>query len=194
MYINVNILKSRNITPQQLSILQLIKQQKLEDNSELLEQYTKDIEKLSEKGYIEVIKGKKEQTYLQKLRVSKSGGELLDDVSTPEILEEDITIANWLKKIYLESDKEIGNFKKTKLFIALFRANTGISKNSLAYLCQSFIDDESQYDWSKKLEFLFFKPSNAYEKFSIDGSKLYQYYLKNQKVFDNVFKKWEENG
>ena len=191
MYINKEIIKSRNLSLLDISLIQLSKQQRIEDVSDVLSQYPQEIEVLLGKGFLELIKGKKEETYFQKIRVSKSGVEVLEDVSTPEVIEDDIIIANWLKKIYTDTDREIGNFKKTKLFIALFRVNTGISKNSLAYLCQSFIDDDGQFEWSKKLEFLFFKPSNAYEKFSIDGSKLYQYYLKNQAMFDNVFKKWE---
>ena len=184
---------SKLLSLHELGVLSLIKQNKVDDLSQEIEFEVKDtnyLEKWSEIGYIEFVKPKKNQTKYHCVRTTKKANDVLDDVSTPNVLEEDITIANWLKKIYTESDKEIGNFKKTKLFISLFRANTGISKNSLAYLCQSFIDDESQFEWSKKLEFLFFKPSNAYEKFSIDGSKLYQYYLKNQAIFDNVFKKW----
>jgi hypothetical protein len=195
MYINFEILTSKGLTLYELGILQLIKQNKIEDLSQQIESLvsnTQIIEKLSNIGYIEFIKGKKGQTQFQCIRTSKKGNEVLDDISTPNVLEEDLIIAEWLKKIYTESNREIGNFKKTKIYIALFRVNTGISKNALAYLCQSFMDDESQFDWSKKLEFLFFKPSNVYEKFSIDGSKLYQYYLKNENYFLEKFKKWEE--
>ena len=192
-YINFEILTNKHLTLHELGVLQLIKQNKIEDLSQEIEFLIKDtdlIEKLSNIGYIEFVKPKKGQTQYHCIRTTKKANEILDDISTPEVIEEDLVIANWLKKIYTESGREIGNFKKTKIFISLFRVNTGISKNALAYLCQSFIDDESQFDWSKKLEFLFFKPSNAYEKFSIDGSKLYQYYLKNQTMFDNAFKKW----
>lgn len=190
MYINYEILTSKNLTLYELGVLQLIKQNKIELLSSEIEfevTGTDIIQKFIMSGYVEEIKGKAKETLYQKLRTTKKGNEVLEDIGTPEIIEEDIKIFEWLKNIYLESNKDMGNQKKTKLFIALFRVHSGISKNDLAYLCQSFINDESQFEWSKKLEFLFFKPASMYEKFSIDGSRLYQYYLKYQNAFDNKF-------
>lgn len=186
-YINLNILEAKQLTLTELSILQLCKQAKMEDVSAILSSHNSIVDLLIRKNLLEEIKGKKTDTFFQKIRTTKLGNETLENIETPEIIEDDLRIFEWLKNIYLESNKELGNQKKTKLLIALFRVNSGISKNSLAYLCQSFINDESQFEWSKKLEFLFFKPANMYEKFNIDGSKLYQYYLKNQVEFDKKF-------
>ena len=82
----------------------------------------------------------------------------------------------------------IGNRKKTKLYIALFRVNSQISKNKLAHLIYTFITDEKEMEYSQKLEYLFFKPSHMYQsKFDIEQSRLYQYYLKHKEVFDKQF-------
>lgn len=191
MYINVNILKSEGLSLRELTLIQLCKQQKFEDLSEYIEQQFDEgeIDHLIFCGLVEEIKGSKKQSKFQKLRCSTHGAKLLEDIETPEILEEDLRIFDWLKNIYLSSGRELGNQKKTKLFIALFRVHSGIDKNKLAHLCNSFINDPEQFDWSKKLEFLLFRPATNYEKFTIDGSRLYQYYLKHQDTFDQKFEK-----
>ena len=54
------------------------------------------------------------------------------------------------------------------------------------------MNDESQFEWSKVLEYLFFKPSSVYNvKFDLDQSQLYKYYLKRKPFFDNKFKTLE---
>ena len=184
MYINYNIAKAHNLAVEDIFYLCGIKQ----TEKDILETIPDDVlSRYETQSLLTSIKGSKTENPRHKIRLSDKGKSLLEDLETPEILEEDIKIFSWLKDIYIASGKELGNQKKTKLFIALFRVHSGISKNSLAYLCQSFINDESQFEWSKKLEFLLFKPANMYEKFNIEGSRLYQYYIKNQEQFDNKF-------
>src|SRR5690606_13854697 len=84
-----------------------------------------------EQGYVTQIKGGKNDSEISKLRLTKKGNTLLSDCQIPEILEEDLTVFEWLKNMYLSSDKEVGNAKKTKFLIALFRVHSGISKNKL---------------------------------------------------------------
>jgi len=191
MYINTQILNSKELSFTQLILLQLCKQQKFEDHSEVIEKgfYPEDIDFLLSRGLIEEIKGSKKQTKFEKLRCSSKGVKFLDDVETPEALEEDLKIFDWLKGIYLSTGRELGNQKKTKMFIALFRTHSGIDKNKLAYLCNVYINDEEQFLYNKRLEFLFFKPATQYEKFNIEGSRLYQYYLKYENMFLDKFSK-----
>lgn len=192
MYINFDLMRKWGLSPVDVVNLQLISQNKTEslvdvitDNIslEVLDYYQK-------LEYVTLVKAKNRADTIQnRIRLSSKGSELLENLQVPEINEDDLKLYNWLEGIYKAEDKEIGNRKKTKLYIALFRANSGIDRNNLAFLCKSFMNDPSKFDWSRRLEYLFFKPSNAFAtKFDIEQSNLYMYYLKNKTAFDNKFK------
>lgn len=196
MYINFRYSVSKGITPGEILILQMCKQQKFEDLSDRLEVLcSKDeshLKKLEEKGLVSFVKGKKGDSIWKNARLSSKGGDFLDDLETPEIIEEDLVIFEWLKKVYLGRGKEVGNAKKTKLWIALFRVNSGIRGNALAKLAKAFLDDEDQQQWSIRLEYVFFKPPTAFSvKFDLEESKLFKYYSKNKAKFDAEFEKLE---
>jgi len=188
MYINTTILKDLSLTLADVICLQMAKQNKFEDVSDRLSDLGSIVAHLDTLGYIEYVKGKPKDDLYKKIRLSEKGASILDDIETPEILGEDLKIYEWLEGIYKKSGKDIGNKKKTKTLIAKFRVHSGISKNSLAFLCKTFIEDPSQFEYSNKLEFLFFKPANVFTtKFDIEGSRLYQYYLKHKEEFDQKF-------
>lgn len=195
-YINYEILTSKNLSLYELPILQLIKQNKTEDLSNEIKFQVEDtqfIEKWLNIGYIEVIKGKKCQTEYQKLRTTKLGNKVLEDIGTADITEDSLKIFDWISELYKQSGKDLGNQKKTKQFIAQFSKESGIEKNSLAFLIQSFVNDESQFDWSKVLQYLFFKGDSVFAvRFDLHSSRLYQFYQKNEDYFREQFKKWEE--
>lgn len=191
MYVNIeNLMK---INPMMLPLLLVLKQAGKKDVSESVAQLIFDdeeLEKLVNTDYIKYIKGGKNDNELQRMRLSKKGTEYLNNLDEPEVLEEDIKIFNWLSDIYVKMGKEIGNGKKTQRHIASFREKSGIEKNQLALLCNTFINDESQTEWSFKLEFLLWKPTNLFQtKFNLDDSRLYKYYLKRKEFFDREFKK-----
>ena len=95
---------------------------------------------------------------------------------------------DWMAAVYENLGKEIGNKKKTKMFVALFRAHSGIDKNNLASLLDMFVKDEDNMEYNHKLEFAFFKPATVYQvKFELEQSRLYQYYLNYKSFFDNKF-------
>jgi hypothetical protein len=146
--------------------------------------------------YVTLVRAKNKSDSIQnRIRLSTKGNDLLEDLQVPEINDDDLQLYNWLEKTYQKEGKELGNRKKTKLYIALFRVNSGIDRNKLALLCKAFMNDSSQFEWSKKLEFLFFKPGNVFSvKFDLEQSKLYQYYIKHKEHFDNKFAKIEEDG
>jgi hypothetical protein len=189
MYVNFKLAAQKGIHPSTILSLQLLKQNKTENLAETIENYmgAGGLEYLTEAGYVEFVKGKKTDSVYSLARLSKRGKELLELLETPEIIEDDITIFNFLAAKYKETEREIGNAKKTKLYIALFRAHTGIERNCLAILCNAFLEDEQNFQYSRKLEYLFFKPANVYEKFDIQQSKLYQFYLNRQAYFDTQF-------
>lgn len=197
MYINFEIVKKRELSLTDVVNLQLISQNKTEklegvifDNIPLttLDEYQKQ-------ELVTLVKAKYKGDSIQnRIRLSPKGHDLLEDIQVPEVNDDDLQLYSWLESIYNKEGKELGNRKKTKLYVALFRSHSGIDRNKLAFLCKTFMNDASQFEWSRRLEYLFFKPSNAFSvKFDIEQSKLYQYYLKYKQDFDNKFAKIEDN-
>lgn len=194
MYINLEILESKCLSLLDIGLLQVIRQNKSEDCSDYLRRCSLSggqeyFDRFVTAELVEFIKPKKKSDdQFVCIRLSKKGTTWLEEIETPEITEDDLKIYSWLEGIYTNSGKEVGNKKKTKMFIAQFRANSSISKNSLAFLCKAFMEDPSQFEYSKRLEYLFFKPANVFStKFDIDASRLYQYYLKHKEEFDKKF-------
>ena len=192
MYLNYKLLTSRNLTPLDFSFLLAVKGNKTEDNSGVIEYYFKDVlEKFRDTNLITFVKPKnKSENDYNTVRLTTVGNDWLDDLTTTEIIEDDIKLFNWLEGVYKSMDKEAGNKRKCKNFIAQFRVNSGISRNHLAFLCQTFINDEKEIEFSQKLEFLFFKGANLFStKFDIYQSRLFQYYEKRKDYFDQEFLK-----
>lgn len=189
-YFNFNLARKHNLNPRDVVYLQLIKQNKFEDNSFLISQLDELLLNNYEKeGFVEYIKGNKSDTRYQKIRLTKKGSSLLDALELPNVEEDDIKLLNWLSNIYFKEDKSIGNRKRILLGIAGFRTNTGITKNNFALLLKTFIQDEKNFEYSHKLEYLFFNPKNLFQrKFSLDDCRLYEYYLVNKHIIDNNFK------
>jgi len=185
---------SRKMSVDNFLLLQACRQNKTESLGLFIEETWGKVglAELESMGLVEYIKGKKNQSMFSKVRTTKKGNEILDDIETPEITEDDLKFFDWLEESYKGSGRVIGNRKKTKMYIALFRAHSNIDKNRLAVLINSFLNNESEMGYSKKLEYLFFKPSSVFQtKFDIEQSRLYQYYLKHQEQFDKVFEKYD---
>ena len=192
MYINFSLLNSRQLTPNEFMFLLAAKTNKTEDNSATIEYHFKDVlEKFKNTNLITFTKPKnKSENDYNTVRLSSVGNEWVDDLTTAGIIEDDIKLFNWLESVYKSMDKEAGNKRKCKNFIAQFRANSGICRNHLAFLCQTFINDEKEIEFSQKLEFLFFKGANLFStKFDIYQSRLFQYYEKKKDYFDQEFLK-----
>lgn len=188
MYINFKLAQAYGLIPSDVMVLQAIFQNRTEDNSNLLEHFDDSLEKFEQQGLIKYIQGTKKSSKYQLVRISDKGAKILEEIQIPEVNSDDLSVYSWLEGVYKKEGKDIGNMKKTKLLIALFRANSGIERNHLAFLCKVFIKDEKEMEYSKKLEYLFFKPPNVYQiKFDIEQSRLYQYYLKRKEWFDIQF-------
>jgi len=193
MYINIKLIQSRGLSLNEFTLLCVIKQQKFENNSHILESElnTDVLKKFEDLNLIEQVKRKnKAQTEIELLRTTKKGNEWLDDIGTAEVCEDSLKIYQWIENIYLRTGREIGNKKRTKQFISQFSKESGITKNHLAFLIQSFINTESEFEWSKKLQFLFFKGESLFSvRFDLNNSRLYQFYQKNEKHFTEQFAK-----
>ena len=192
-YINVNLLKSRNLSLHEFAVLCLLRQNKFENNLDILELElnTDVLKKFEDLNLIEQVKRKnKAQNEIELIRTSKKGNEWIDDINTVEVCEDTLKIYNWIENIYLGTNREIGNKKKTKQFIAQFSKESGITRNHLAFLIQSFINTDSEFEWSKKLQFLFFKGDSLFSvRFDLSASRLYQFYQKNENYFMEQFAK-----
>lgn len=190
MYINFKLAKEKGFTVGQIVALQMIKQNKFEDLSESIETFVAlDLPWLEDNNFVEYIKSKKKnQNKFELIRLSKKGAEVLDTLETAEITSDSLKIFDWIKSIYLASGKEIGNEKKTKMFIAQFSAESGIVRNELAFLINTFINDEKEMEYSRRLQYLFFKGESVFSvKFDLHSSRLYQYYLKHKEFMDTKF-------
>lgn len=188
MYLNVKMIEARGLTLDLVLLLQLCKQNKFEDLSEQIKlRAGLDMAWLNERGLVEHVKAKnKSETEFHTVRLSKKGQTYLDDIETPEITDEDLKIFDWLSRTYKNAGKEVGNRKKTLIWLANFRVESGINRNKLVTLCNYFLKDEHQQQYSQKLQYVFWKPSHMYAtKFQLEESKLWQYYLANQDHFDN---------
>ncbi len=184
-YINYEILTAKGLSLQKLGVLTLIKQNRIEDLSQQIEFEVKDtiiVEKLSEMGYIEQIKGKAKDTFYQKLRTTKSGNEVLDLISTPLITDADIQMYNYLCEMYLNEDatRTLGNRKAGLRYCAEFRQIMGFTPHEMYYLCQMFVSNTT---FTKVLEYIFFEKKHfPYGKFkdNLDASKIFQFWQDNE--------------
>lgn len=141
------------------------------------------------KSLVKLIKPKnKQQTWYDLARLDKAGKDLLKEVTEAECEEQDEVILKWLCDHYQKIGKETGNKKKTLRHIRDFRIKSGISKNNLIRLCHAFVSDETNMEYSHKLEYIFYKPKTVFEtKFDLEESRLYQYYIKHKESFDKIF-------
>lgn len=190
-YINFNLLYERGFNPVEYCLMVAAHQNAKEDMSDVVASLIGDdarLDELVEQGYLKYIKGTKNQSEIEKIRLDKKGRKLIEDVSAIEVEQEDIIVFDWLEKLYKDRGKEIGNRRKIKSYIAQFRKYSGIDKNNLVLLCKSFCYDEDEQEYSHKLENVFYKPKTHFNiHFDIEESRLYKYYLKHQNMFDKRF-------
>ena len=201
MYLNVNLITSKGFTLREVLILQLLKQNQTEDLEKELVLYLSDdiLERFKEDGLITSIKKRrKDESDFRVMRLSTKGKKMLKDFTENfEGTEEDRIIAEWAIEQYKRKDKEVGNEGRVKKYLTLFRQETDIDKNKLAYLIGHFLKDDYVDDTSRVLEYALFYP----KKFTTDGGRtiafqatwdvedswLYRHYLKNKKEFDEKF-------
>lgn len=185
MFVNYEIMTSKHLSIRELGILQLIKQNKIEDLSQEIEfevKGTEIIEKFLNIGYIEFIKGKKGQTQYQTIRTTKLGNEVLDLIATPIIQDSDIQMYNYLCEMYMNEDatRTLGNRKAGLRYCAEFRQILGLTPHEMYWLCFMFVQNMT---FTRVLEYIFFEKKHfPYGKFkdNLDSSKLYQFWMDNE--------------
>lgn len=133
-------------------------------------------------------KTKKEHLYTS-LRITDMCKNLLSDLESPPIMEEDRTVFEWLKNYYLKSGKDIGNGAKTQRHIRDFRIKSGIQKNNLIKLVLDFLNENEER--SRKLEYVWYYPKTAFAtKFDLEESWLWNHFLKNKERLEKTFEEY----
>ena len=181
-YINLEILKSRDLSLLELSVLQLGKQAKLEEMAEVLSENSETVDALLKKGFLELIKGKKGDSKFQRVRATKYGIDTLELVGTPLVTDGDIQMYNYLCTMYLEEDstRALGNRKAGLRYCAEFRQIMGFTLHEMYWLCYMFV---ANTHFTKVLEYIFFdRKKNPYGKFkdNLDDSKIYLFWMDNE--------------
>ena len=183
MFINFNIYKKHNLTPEYLIQLLAVKQKQTEEiNTDVLGRF-------EELGYVTYTKGKKNQDIRELVRLSDKGKKLLTELEEAETEEQDKTVFEWLKNYYLKADKEIGNGAKTLRHIRDFRVKSGIEKNNLIKLVLDFLAENEER--SKKLEYIWYYPKTAFAtKFDLEESWLWNHFIKNRERLEKTFEEY----
>lgn len=186
-YYNIKLLKQKGLTPIEVTYLQLIKQNRTEDVSELLVDC--DLDSFEQRGLVTYIKGKPTDSSLNRVRLSSKGKKWLTDIETPEVTEGDLKMAEYLMEMYIkmsdDEERTIGNKKKVKMYCAVFRQKLQLTLHEMFWLCYLFVEE---YEFTKVLEKVFIDSNkNRYGNFesNIEDSKLYQFYDNNkEKILD----------
>jgi DNA-binding MarR family transcriptional regulator len=200
MYINFNIYKKHNLTPEYLIQLLAVKQKQTEEiNIDVLGRF-------EELGYISYTKGKKNQDIRELVRLSDKGKKLLTDLSFEGAVDEESEkIRDWVVSVY--KNKNGGIVKnKTELGrrIHWFKTITDIRGNFLAVLIQCVMQDtydpecgQSFYDAKKDnsrlilsnlAENLFWMPQSHFDRhYTLDKSPLFTYFEDNQDYIKQVW-------
>ena len=163
MYINFKYLKEKGIPYEWVLHLQVLAQSRVEDLESVVENL--HLSETFKQEYTTTIKS-------GKLRLSEKGKELLSNLQIPDLTDNDVILANMLIKKYVEDGKITCSKNKAARLIAWFRSETNLTHKELLQLINDyFASPEGEYN--KKLEYLFFKPENAYEKPNLQSSRLF---------------------
>jgi hypothetical protein len=193
MYINYSLLRQLNLSVSFIPILFAANQNRNNDESETLsnEAFTDDLRQLFELGILEQVKAKKKSdTVFNLIRLSTKGKKILEDITTPDVLEEHLKMRDYLISIYLNhEDKErvVGNKKLIAIYISVLQAHLGIDIYRFYYLCEFFL---SEHIFTKKLENIFMDRNKIrYGDFKnhIEDSSIFQFYEQRE---DEVKEYW----
>jgi len=185
MYINFVVAKELyDLSPQELMYLIIIKQSVSDPLSlSFLEDLHADVSKVL--MYIDL--NKKGQK-----RLNKAGVELLENLKAVKATKEDTVIADYLAKEYESLGKKVGNKKQLVENITLFRKHASISAKGVFILIQEFLKDDIAVEYSQRADYLISKPQRFDGKFDINGSMLYQFYLRRKEKIDSITESLEQ--
>lgn len=125
-----------------------------------------------------------------KYRLSPKGTELLTsltEVGAEQKTDEDQILIQFITE-YCKKNQEvtIGNRQQLIRNIINLRLHTNFTAKQLFIIMNHFLHSD-EVNYFKKFEYLFWKPNHAYDKkFSLENSRLYNYYLNNKSDIDNI--------
>lgn len=194
MYVNFQLAKEKGLKPNDIIVLQLIHQNKTEELSPFIAMCMDDslLESLEQEKIVNYIKGTKRQTQFDKIRLTSKGKKLLEDIQVPEVSSGDVDMFEYLCSMYLSHEDEertIGNNKKTKMYVSIFRKNLQLTLHQMYWLCWFYLNEEK---FTKRLEYIFFNSNkNRYGSFkeNIEDSSLYQFYQEREEEVRLIWKK-----
>lgn len=190
-YFNYQLAEKRGLSPRDAHLISMINQNKTEDVSEQigLEMGEDNMKRLLAFELVTMIKGTKKQTDFQKLRLSKKGKKWYRDLQTVNTVHNDFEMFNYVKRIYMDLGKDIGDDNTVVNLIAWFRAETGFNHKQIYILLKTFVEDDSQMEYSNVLEYVFWKRPHLYAtNQNLKDSRIWKYYNHHKAMFENKFK------
>lgn len=205
---NLDVFFKSKITAEDFVLLSVVQQNSNGSQRERLLELDSDYSSVSE--YVKFVNRKnKTQTLHDLVRLDKKGNKLLVDLFTYSPDEDTEKIVSWMEVTYKAMGKFIKNRKEACRRCEFFSKSTGIEKNKLAFLLQTFMQNVYNPDThgdnfreakkqnpnlvlSNQVENIFWTPRDIFSKhYSLDNSPLYTFYLDNEEFFDTHFKKYE---
>lgn len=192
-YFNYKLAEKRGLSPKDVHILQLIRQNRTEDMSEylILEIEEENLKRLLAFDLLTTVKAKNKKDHdYRRLRLSKKGNTWYSDLQTVNTVENDFEMFNYVKKIYVQLQKDIGDENNVVNLIAWFRGETQFTHKQIFVLLNTFVNDDAQMSYSNILEYVIWKRPHIHAvKPALKDSRLWKYYINNKVAFDNKFEK-----
>ena len=165
MYINFKLASKYSLLPVDIVVLQFLKQLRFEKMDYSM--YDIHIIALEKQGLVERLKDRSP-------RLSKKGINILELIQIPDATENHVELAEYLLNKYKSEGKILCSKHKLVKLISWFCAETALTAEELYELIEQYFTTEDS-KFNKRLDYLFFKPENVYQKETIDSSRLYIY-------------------
>ena len=205
---NLDVFFKSKITAEDFILLSVIQQNSNGGQRERLLELDSDYSSVSE--YVKFVNRKnKTQTLHDLVRLDKKGNKLLVDLFTYSPDEDTEKIISWMEATYKSMGKFMKNRKESFRRCAWFTKSSGIDKNKLAVLVQTFMQNvynpevhgDNFYEAKKEnphlvlsnqVENIFWNKPNLFAKhYNLDDSPLYNFYLENEEHFLKQFERYE---
>lgn len=188
MYINYKLGLKRGLSLEEINLLQLIHQHKVDNSIEVLKLVPREVYKeLNKRKLLHFIKPKnKRQEPIDTVRLSKKGSNLLRDLQIYKAVEEDFLLYDYLLKVFKVLDKDVEPKNKVVKLIAFFRLESGLTHREIYDLVKKFVMDEENMKYTHRMSYMIFKGENVFQKPTLEQSRLYSYYLKIKEEDDKI--------
>lgn len=205
---NLDVFFKSKITAEDFVLLSVIQQNSNGSQRERLLELDSDYSSVSE--YVKFVNRKnKTQTLHDLVRLDKKGNKLLVDLFTYSPDEDTKKLVDWVIETYKGIGKFCKNKKEAYKRCQFFSENSGIKRNKLAILIQTFMQNvynpevhgDNFYEAKKEnpylvlsnqVENIFWNKPNIFAKhYNLDDSPLYNFYLENEEHFLKQFERYE---